>query len=79
MFSSNTKEESGEKNNKNLFEILSENKESTTNNSIKEEGGEKNGKNLFEVLSENKESTKNMKFNEENQVTKDLTSDKNSD
>ncbi|CAB5140518.1 unnamed protein product [Rhizophagus irregularis] len=50
MFSSNTKEESGEKNNKNLFEILSENKESTTNNSIKEEGGEKNGKNLFEGL-----------------------------
>ncbi|EXX52114.1 hypothetical protein RirG_255810 [Rhizophagus irregularis DAOM 197198w] len=96
MFSSNTKEEGGEKNNKNLFEILSENKESTTNNSIKEEGdekngnnlfevlsenegGEKNGKNLFEVLSENKESTKNMKFNEENQVTKDLTGDKNSD
>ncbi|GBC50352.2 hypothetical protein RIR_jg21768.t1 [Rhizophagus irregularis DAOM 181602=DAOM 197198] len=94
MFSSNTKEEGGEKNNKNLFEILSENKESTTNNSIKEEGdekngnnlfevlsenegGEKNGKNLFEVLSENKESTKNMKFNEENQVTKDLTGNRN--
>uniref|UniRef100_U9U4S2 Uncharacterized protein n=1 Tax=Rhizophagus irregularis (strain DAOM 181602 / DAOM 197198 / MUCL 43194) TaxID=747089 RepID=U9U4S2_RHIID len=79
MFSSNTKEEGGEKNNKNLLEILSENKESTKNNSIKVEGGEKNGKNLFEVLSENKESTKNMEFNEKNQVTKDLTGDKNSD
>ncbi|PKY42779.1 hypothetical protein RhiirA4_540647 [Rhizophagus irregularis] len=73
------KEEGGEKNGKNLFEILSENKESTKNNSIKEEGSEKNGKNLFEVLSENKESTKNMEFNEKNQVTKDPTSDKNSD
>ncbi|CAB4488858.1 unnamed protein product [Rhizophagus irregularis] len=50
MFSSNTKEEGGEKNNKNLLEILSENKESTKNNSIKVEGGEKNGKNLFEGL-----------------------------